>query len=118
LGSKFVPKTRSPDLIAMIRDKRMLLVLDNCEHVIEEAAALTVEVLRGAAGVDILATSREPLRVERERVFRVSPLPSPPASVRLTAAEALESPAVQLFVERARATLDEFELTDADTSRR
>ena len=62
----------------------------------------------------MLATSREPLRIEGERVHRLSPLASPPASAPLTAAEALGFPAVQLFVERAAATLDEFELTDAD----
>ena len=62
----------------------------------------------------MLATSREPLRIEGEHVHRLSPLASPPALARLTAAEALGFPAVQLFVERAAATLDEFELTDAD----
>ncbi len=68
----------------------------------------------GAPGVQMLATSREPLRIEGEHVHRLSPLASPPALARLTAAEALGFPAVQLFVERAAATLDEFELTDAD----
>jgi predicted ATPase len=64
--------------------------------------------------VHILATSREPLRVESERVYRLSPLPNPPASGRLTAAAALEFPAIQLFVERVTKKLDEFELSDAD----
>ena len=89
LGLEMRSEDPVPGLIGMIRDKRMLLVLDNCEHVIDEAAALAVAVLGGTAGVDILATSREPLRVEGERVFRLSPLPSPPAPVGLTAAEAL-----------------------------
>jgi predicted ATPase len=52
----------------------MLLVLDNCEHVIEAAAALVVDTLRGAPGVRVLATSREPLRTEGEHVHRLSPL--------------------------------------------
>ena len=103
-----------PGLVASLRDKKMLLVLDNCEHVIDAAAALAVGVLAGAAGVQVLATSREPLRIEGEHVHRLSPLASPPVVARLTAAEALGFPAVQLFVERAAATLDEFELTDAD----
>ncbi len=51
-------------LIAALGDKQMLLVLDNCEHVIEAAAALAAELLRGAPGVRILATSREPLWME------------------------------------------------------
>ena len=92
----------------------MLLVLDNCEHVIDAAATLAVVVLTGAPGVHVLATSREPLRVEGEQVHRLSPLASPPAPAQLTATEALGFPAVQLFVERAAATLDEFELTDTD----
>ena len=62
----------------------------------------------------ILATSREPLRAEGEQVYRLSPLESPPGSAGLTAAEALGFPAVQLFVERAAASLEEFELSDAD----
>ncbi|SRR6266511_1969449 len=56
----------------------MLLVLDNCEHVIEAAAALAVDTLRGAPGVRVLATSREPLRTEGEHVHRLSPLESLP----------------------------------------
>jgi len=103
-----------PSLIAGLRDKEMLLVLDNCEHVIEAAASLALGILRGASRVHILATSREPLRVERERVYRLSPLPNPPASGRLSAAAALQFPAIQLFVERVAASLDEFELCDAD----
>ena len=89
----------------------MLLVLDNCEHVIEAAAMLAMEVLRGSRGVQVLATSREPLRVEGERVHRLSTLESPPASPSLDAAKALRFPAVQLFVQRAAASISEFELT-------
>jgi predicted ATPase/DNA-binding winged helix-turn-helix (wHTH) protein len=104
------------DLIAAVSDRRMLLMLDNCEHVIDEAAALAAAILRGARDAQILATSREPLRVEGERVRRLSPLASPPLTVRLSAAEALEFAAVQLFVERAAATASEFELNDGNAS--
>ncbi len=65
-----------PGLIAAVRDKQMLLVLDNCEHLIEAAAALAAGVLRGSHSVQVLATSREPPRVEGERVHRLSPLGS------------------------------------------
>jgi predicted ATPase len=102
------------DLIAAVKDLRMLLVLDNCEHLIEPAAALAIAILRGSRDIRILATSREPLQVEGERVRRLSALESPPESIRLDAAEALRFPAVQLFVERATATMDEFELSDRD----
>ena len=104
-----------PGLIASLSGKKLLLLLDNCEYVIEAAALLAMGILRRAPGVHILATSREPLRVEGERVRRLPPLPSPPASAGLTAAEALGFPAVQVLVERAAASLDEFELGDADT---
>jgi len=116
LGLEIRSENPLPGLIADLRDKRMLLLLDNCEHVIDAAAALAVGILKGAPGVRVLATSREPLRAEGERVHRLSPLESPPVSARLTAAEALDFPAVQLFVERAAATLDEFELSDADAA--
>jgi predicted ATPase/DNA-binding winged helix-turn-helix (wHTH) protein len=105
-----------PGLIAAVSDKRMLLVLDNCELVIEAAATLAAAILRGARGVQILATSREPLRVAGECVRRLSPLASPPPSVQLSAAEALGFAAVQLFVERAAATATEFALNDENAS--
>ena len=114
LGLEIRAENPLPGLVASFRDKKMLLVLDNCEHVIDAAATLAVGVLSGAPGVQLLATSREPLRIEGEHVHRLSPLASAPTLARLTAAEALSFPAVQLFVERAAATLDEFELTDAD----
>jgi predicted ATPase len=100
-------------LIAYLQDKQVLLVLDSCEHVIEAAAALAEQILDGAAAVRILATSREPLRAKGERVHRLSPLELPPSSSELTASEALAFPSVQLFVERAGAKLDGFELSNA-----
>jgi predicted ATPase/DNA-binding winged helix-turn-helix (wHTH) protein len=101
-----------PGLVGALRDRRLVLVLDNCEHVIEAAATLAVAILRGAAGVHILATSREPLRVEGEYVQRLPPLASGFSSDHLGAAEALTFPAVELFVERAAERLGEFDLTD------
>ena len=105
-----------PSLVAALADKKMLLVLDNCEHVIDGAANLTADLLRGSRGMRILATSREPLRVEGEQVHRLSTLGSPSASVRISAAEALRFPAVQLFVERAAANVYQFELADAEAA--
>ena len=99
-------------LVGALRDRRLLLVLDNCSHVIEAAAALAVAILRDTADVHILATSREPLRVETEHVQRLPPLSSGPPSTPLDAAEALAFPGVELFVERAAECLGEFELTD------
>jgi predicted ATPase len=93
----------------------MLLLLDNCEHVIDEVASLATALLSGAKDVDILTTSREPLRVAGENEYRLGPLESPPASSGLTAAEAAAFPAVQLFVERVTAIVEDFALTDENT---
>ncbi len=103
-----------PALLAFLRDKQMLVVLDNCEHVIETTAALAEQILARAPGVRILATSREPLRADGERVHRLQPLESPSHSPDVSAADALEFPAIQLFVERVAAIRDGFELTDAE----
>jgi predicted ATPase/DNA-binding winged helix-turn-helix (wHTH) protein len=104
----------SPGLMAFLHDKRMLLILDSCEHVIETVAALAERIFAQAPQVHVLATSRESLRVEGEHVHRLSPLDSPPDDVNITATQALGFPAVQLFVERAVASGRRFELSDAD----
>jgi predicted ATPase/DNA-binding winged helix-turn-helix (wHTH) protein len=101
-------------LVAYMRDKRLLLVLDSCEHVVEPAASLAEAIFTEAAEVYILATSREPLRVEGEHVHRLVPLECPPEDGDLTARHALSFPATQLFVERIVASSGGFELSDAD----
>ena len=90
------------------------MVLDSCEHLLEAAAGLVEELLKGARGLHILATSREPLRAAREVVRRLPPLEIPPLSDTLTGAEALAFSAVQLFVERAGSSSDTFELSDVE----
>ena len=101
-------------LTNFLKRKQMLLVLDNCEHVIDAAAILAEQALKSAPGLQILATSREPLRVKGEYVHRIAPLAVPALSEGLKATEALTFPAVQLFVERAAASLDSYVLTDPD----
>jgi predicted ATPase len=101
-------------LLAALTDKQMLLVLDNCGRLIEAAASLAVEVLNRARGMQVLATCREPLRAPGEHVHRLPSLQCPPAAARLTAAETLRFPAVQLFVERTAAIFGGFELGDQD----
>jgi predicted ATPase/DNA-binding winged helix-turn-helix (wHTH) protein len=103
-----------PGLLAYLKDKQMLLVLDSCERVIDAAAALAEQVFHRAPGVHLLTTSRESLRAEGERVQRLLPLEVPPASHKITADEAMSFSAIQLFVERATASADGFRLTDAD----
>src|SRR5580658_1614556 len=101
-------------LVAALRDRRVLLLLDTCGYVIDAAAGLAAAVLSGASGVDVLATSREPLGVQGEHVHRLRPLSSPEPSSGLTATEAAAFPAVQLFVERVTAIVEDFALTDAN----
>jgi predicted ATPase/DNA-binding winged helix-turn-helix (wHTH) protein len=105
-----------PSLMAFLLERRLLLVLDCCEHVVEATATLAERIFRDAPQVHILATSREKLRVEGEHVHRLTPLESPPDEEGLTAAKALEYSAVQLFVERAAAGDNGFELSDGDAS--
>src|SRR6516165_6533959 len=103
-----------PALISFLKDKQILILLDNCEHVLLAAAGLAEELLKGVPGVHVLATSREPLRAEDERVQRLPPLETAPASAALTAAEALTYPAIQLFIERAAASAGGYELKEDD----
>ncbi|WP_137128119.1 winged helix-turn-helix domain-containing protein [Roseomonas sp. HF4] len=101
-------------LAAYARSRQLLIVLDGCEHVIQGAATLAEALLKCGPGVGLLVTSRERLRAEGEWVLRLSPLALPPAEAELSAAEAMRYPAVQLFVERASASMGGFELRDAD----
>jgi predicted ATPase/DNA-binding winged helix-turn-helix (wHTH) protein len=101
-------------VIESLRDRQMLIVLDSCEHVIDAAAILVEVVLKAGAGIQILATSREPLRAEGEYVKRLAPLRMPSTPANLTATEALAFPCVELFAERASMSFEDFELSNAD----
>ncbi len=80
-------------IVDRLAQRRMLVILDNCEHVLEGAAKLARDLVQSTAGVDVLATSRERLGVDAEHVWEVAPL----------AAGGWDSPAVALFLDRARA---------------
>jgi predicted ATPase len=101
-------------LVERLRSKRMLLVFDNCEHLVEAAASTAAAILRGAPGVRILATSREPLRAEGERRYRLPSLGMPSGSGSLKSADALRFSAVELFVRCVAAQLENFDLKDED----
>jgi len=101
------------DAIAVfLRSRRVLLILDNCEHVIAAAAKLADALLKTCPGVFLLATSREALSVAGEHAYQVPLLDVPQRSTSLTAAQAMEHSAVQLFVERAASALGRFTVTD------
>jgi predicted ATPase/DNA-binding winged helix-turn-helix (wHTH) protein len=109
-------QTQDPivSLLAFIGDRKILLVLDNCEHVIGVAAALAERVVSEAPQAHVLATSREALRAEGEHVHLLYSLECPPEDGGLTAAEALRYPAAQLFMERAAASGYGAPLSDFD----
>jgi predicted ATPase/DNA-binding winged helix-turn-helix (wHTH) protein len=104
---------RRAALCASLRQRRLLLVLDNCDRAVEGTASLAIGLLQHTAGIHMLATSREPLDVQGERVHWLDALRTPehaPADPH----EAMAYPAVQLFVERARAKDDRFVLDAAN----
>lgn len=98
-----------------LSDGEQLLVLDNCEHVREAAAALVQRLLRAGHGLRILVTSRERLRVVGEAVYQVPPMALPVLSSADHPDQPLESEAIQLFVERVRSQQADFKLRVGDS---
>ena len=99
-----------PSLAAGLRTRELLLILDNCEHVIQEAATAAATILRACPGIVILATSRERLAIEGEGVYRLPSLPLP-TQAPATTEEACAFAALRLFIERAIAVDSHLELT-------
>jgi predicted ATPase len=107
---------RSPldSLVAALRERELLLVVDNCEHVIARVAQTVAAIGRSAPRVSVLATSRERLGIPDEATYRVPPLAVPTTALVSRAADAIGFSAVNLFVERARAADGAFALTDVN----
>ena len=100
LGLPEVPGCSATDaLLRFIADRQMLLILDNCEHLLDATAALVAAMLGACAGVTVLATSREPIGMGGEVIWRVSSL-------------SITDEAVELFTDRARSVRPEFAITD------
>jgi predicted ATPase/DNA-binding winged helix-turn-helix (wHTH) protein len=116
LGLSVPSDDATPSLIAYLRGKRFLLILDTCEHLIDAVATLATSIITAAPDVHILATSREALQVEGEYVYRLDALACPPDDSNLTAAALQQFPATQLFVERAVASGARLDLNDADAA--
>jgi predicted ATPase/DNA-binding winged helix-turn-helix (wHTH) protein len=108
------PDDALPALRAFLRERRMLLVFDNCEHLIEAVARLADGLVRTCADLHVLTTSREPLNVEGEWVHRQTALATPDPAELLNVATAYDYPSIRLFVERATSNSDSFVLTDAN----
>jgi predicted ATPase/class 3 adenylate cyclase len=108
IGSKVIDNA---GIANYLKYQRLMLILDNCEHLIEGVAALADAILKTCPSIVLLATSREPLRIAGEQIF---PLPglALPGEVWLSAAEAMAHAGVQLFVERATLAAPDFQLSD------
>lgn len=108
-------------LVDHLRDKRALLILDNCEHLLRGCAVLAEILVRSAPSLRILTTSRQALGIAAEQTLAVPTLPLPPPvpdsdRPRLPAEPATQSEAVRLFAERAAAVIPDFTVTDANRS--
>ena len=105
-------------IVAALHSHHLLLILDSCEHVLEAVSLLAEQILHGAPGVRLLATSREPLRAEGEWVHRLPALELPPepqpGQPPLTMAQAMAYPSVQLFAERVQASAAGLALGDQE----
>lgn len=108
-------------IVDHLRDRELLLLLDNCEHLIDEVAELVNVLLPACPGLHVIATSRQSLGIPGESVFAVPPLPVPPlpgdGSARSPSPDSLRQyDSVQLFLDRATAVLPDYQLTTADAA--
>ena len=114
LGLRDEPDRRLVETLAsFLKDRKLLLVLDNCEHLVGACAQLAKVLLQAGDVVRILASSREPLKLAGETVYQVSPLAIPRADNRLVADAIEQFEAARLFVERVKAVRPGFRATDA-----
>jgi predicted ATPase/DNA-binding winged helix-turn-helix (wHTH) protein len=114
LGLSALAENATTTILSYLHNRRMLLILDNCEHVLDAAAQLCEMLLPGADGVDVLATSRAPLRAQGEWVRGLPALEAPPEASSISGSEAMAYSAVRLFVARTQAATDSFVFTDAE----
>ncbi len=105
-------RSATDTLLNFLKRKRMLLIFDNCEHVIDEASKLAAAILHNCPDVRILATSRQAFNIAGEDVVRVASLGAPDTAKAVSAQDALRFGAVALFVDRATSVNRSFRLTD------
>src|SRR5882762_915832 len=114
LGLALKSKDPGLELVDLVRSRKLLIILDSCEHVIETVALLAEQLYQETEQVYLLTTSRELLKVEGEHCYRVLPLDCPPDGSEQTAHAILRYPAVQLFVRRVAARAGSVVLTDEE----
>jgi predicted ATPase/class 3 adenylate cyclase len=103
-------------LLRYLRDKSLLIVLDNCEHVVQACAELAHRVLQTAPRVKLLASSRDALQTAGETVIHVPPLAAPDAGATITPAALAQIDAVRLFIDRATAAQPAFRVTEKNAA--
>ncbi len=116
LGVALKSKDPCLELVSLVRSRKLLIILDNCEHVIEAVALLAEQLYRETEQVYLLTTSRELLKVEGEHCCRVLPLDYPPDGSEQTANAVLRYPAARLLLQRAAARAGNVVLSDAEAS--
>jgi predicted ATPase len=99
-------------MASALRDRRLLVILDNCEHLLQACAETATALLHAVPQMKILTTSREPLHVAGETTYSVPALAVPVPTKGITAAMLAEFPAIRLFAERASAVQPDFRITD------
>jgi predicted ATPase len=114
LGLELRSKDPGLELIDLVRSRKLLIIFDSCEHVIEAVALIAEQLYQQTEQVHLLATSRELLKVEGEHCCRIPPLEFPPDNLEPTVDTVLRYPAVQLLVRRVAARTRSFVLTDEE----
>src|SRR6266851_553444 len=114
LGLALKSKDPGLELVDLVRPRKLLVILDSCEHVIEAVASLAEQLYRQTEEIHVLTTSRESLNVEGEHCYRVPSLDCPPDGFEQTANAVLRYPSVQLFVRRVAARAGSVVLTDEE----
>src|SRR5712672_1514687 len=114
LGLALKSKDPGLELVDLVRSRKLLIILDSCEHVIEAVASLAEQLYRQTEEIHVLTTSRELLKVVGEHCYPVPPLDCPPDGSEQTAHAVLRYPAVRLFVRRVAARAGSFVLTDVE----
>lgn len=116
LGVVSASQQPTASIANFLRHKRMLLILDNCEQLIDTVASVVIDLLNEVTGLSVLATSRERLRVQGEHAEYLSGLPFPKMGRPISINEAVSYPAVQLFAARASAIDASFAMSDTTAS--
>src|SRR6201991_2171101 len=114
LGIALKSKDPGLELVDLVGSRKLLIIFDSCEHVIEAVASLAELLYRQTEETHVLTTSRELLKVEGEHCYRVPPLDCPPEGSEQTANAVLRYPSAQLFVQRVAARMGSFALTDEE----